>query len=95
MEGFEIMRRIRERRMLENDYDIMADVQDGGLMCEKYKPILSKLDPDALIDLTLNCTDLLLTKYDVREITYNMLMSIMIQKIWLLHEERDASVEKK
>jgi hypothetical protein len=86
MEGFEIMRRIRENRLLDRDYDIMADVRVGGLVCEKYKPILYKLDPDALIDLTLNCVDLLRTKYEVRDITYSMLMSILIQKIWLLHE---------
>jgi hypothetical protein len=91
MEGFEIMRRIREGRMLDRDYDIMADVRQGGLVCEKYKPILYKLDPDALTDLTLNCADMLRTKYDVREITYSMLMSILIQKIGLLHNGRRMS----
>lgn len=91
MEGFEIMRRIREGRMLDRDYDIMADVREGGLVCEKYKPILYKLDPDALTDLTLNCADMLRTKYDVREITYSMLMSILIQKIGLLHNGRRMS----
>ena len=77
--------------MLDRDYDIMADVREGGLVCEKYKPILYKLDPDALTDLTLNCADMLRTKYDVREITYSMLMSILIQKIGLLHNGRRMS----
>lgn len=85
------MRRIRDSRMLDKDYDIMADVREGGLVCEKYKPILIKLNPDALIDLTLHCTDLLLTKYDMREITYNMLMSIVLQKICVLQGGRIIS----
>lgn len=88
-----IMERIRQRRLLEKGYKITSHVKEGGILTEKYFAMLLRLHPtllqhDCMVDLVLDCVDLLHLKYT--EISYEMLMGVLIAKATVL-----SSIAKK
>lgn len=82
-----IMDRIRQSRLLEKGYNIMSHVNEGGILTEQYFASLRRLDAtllqhESMVDLVLDCMDLLHLKYT--DISYEMLMDVLIAKATVL-----------
>ena len=82
-----IMERIRQGRVLEKWYTLTSHLADGGILTESYFARLLRLDPtllrhERMVDLVLDCVDLLRLKYT--EISYEMLMGVLIAKATVL-----------